>query len=451
MSSDTNIPPSNSSNYPLFGEAKLRDLFEPLTAYRRFVLAVSGGADSTALMLLVRRWQHFTRFPPSNVIVLTVDHGLRQDSASEAAWVADQAARLGFQHQTLVWQGTKPKTGLQAAAREARYDLLAEFCREHSMAAMVTAHTSNDQAETVMMRLARGSGLDGLSAMAAVTSWDGIDLIRPLLGVSGADLETFLKQEGQDWISDPSNRDESYERIRIRKAMQAAKKLGISQEKLILSTRRLGRARKALDAATASFLKANLTVHEAGFGEISISAILTAPEELALRSLARIILAFGGHQGFLQLSKIEAAYAKLTQGRQAFTLGGCEFVSHNGSLVVFREYGRMDHVETTVSMGQKVLWDKRFSVRLTGTKMEDLKLRPLGADGQAKIKHAGGLFGSMPRAAIVTLPSLWKNNKLCYVPFTRFQAAPPRGWLAGATAQFINSPILFDNIIGRPE
>ena len=447
MNSGANIPPSDGNNHPLFGEEKLRDLFEPLTAYKGLVLAVSGGADSTALMLLVRRWRHFARFPFSNITVVTVDHGLRKESASEAAWVADQAIRLGFQHRTLVWQGTKPKTGLQAAARDARYDLLAEFCREHSMTAMVTAHTSDDQAETVIMRLARGSGLDGLSAMAVVTNWEGIDLIRPLLGERRSVLENFLKQEKQDWISDPSNHDENYERIRVRKAMQASEKLGISQEKLILSARRLGRARIALDALTASFLRANLTVHEAGFGEISLSTILAAPEELALRSLSRMILAFGDPGGFLQLSKIEAAHAKLTQGCKAFTLGGCEFVSRNGFLAVFREYGRMDRVETRVSMGQKILWDKRFSVQLNVTKAAILKLRALGPDGLAVIKDAGGTFGSVPRTAIATLPSLWSENRLSYVPFVQFELAPPRGWIDEATTKFINSPILFDNVI----
>ncbi len=156
---------------------------EPLPAS---VLAVSGGPDSMALMHLTRRCLDIKGRPPAAVAVVTVDHGLRAESKEEAAFVADHARRLGFAHTTVEWTGEKPKTGIQAAARRARYDLLASHARACGIACIVTAHTEDDQAETLLMRLRRGSGIDGLAAMASVSEWNGVAIVRPLLGFSKA-------------------------------------------------------------------------------------------------------------------------------------------------------------------------------------------------------------------------------------------------------------------------
>ena len=133
---------------------------------RACALAVSGGSDSTALMVLFADWLRQRRADAGAHTVLTVDHGLRPESAAEARAVADQAAALGFRHALLVWRGPKPSTGLQAAAREARYQLMRDYMGAHDIATLFTAHTRDDQAETLLMRLARGSGLDGLAAIA---------------------------------------------------------------------------------------------------------------------------------------------------------------------------------------------------------------------------------------------------------------------------------------------
>jgi tRNA(Ile)-lysidine synthase len=432
-----------ASAHQPFDEARLRDLFQRLSDYPSVALAVSGGADSMALMLLVKRWRDLSSLTKPEITVLTVDHGLRTESAAEAKWVEERSAELGFSHQALVWTGAKPPHGLQAAARSARYDLLAGFCRDHSIPAIVMAHTIDDQAETMMMRLARGSGLDGLSGMASVTDWEGIHLLRPLLTASRAELEAFLKEQHQDWLEDPTNRDESYERVRVRRALQAARKLGISNEKLSLSARRLGRAREALDLTTAAFLKSSFAVHEAGFGHMACDRLLLAPEELALRALIRMTNAFGGQSASPQLSKIENAYAALKLNRKNFTLGGCEFAFDGGQILIFREYGRIGHEGTQRLEGQKVIWDERFLISLATAAMTDLEIRPLGAEGIRAIKKAKGDFQPVPRTAALTLPSIWRDGELVYVPHAHFAAGPPESWLSGASAKFVNAPILF--------
>jgi tRNA(Ile)-lysidine synthase len=426
----------------LFSDAALESLFLGFAAYRHVALAVSGGADSTAMMLLVRRWLDLTS-RPSQITVLTVDHRLRPESASEAEWVARRAAEFGFAHRTLIWQGEKPGADLQAAARRARYALMTGFCRDHGIGALATAHTSNDQAETLIMRLRRGSGLDGLAGMAPLSERDGIALIRPLLGVTRSRLEAFLRLNGQSWLEDPSNQNQIYERVRIRRALKAAAALGLSMTKATLSAKRLGRARDALEALTSDFIRSHLLVHEAGFGEIAFASFLDAPEEIALRTLARISPAFGGRSAPPRLSKLEAAYAKLRMRPPMLTLGGCQFASRGERLLIVREYGRIRRGELMLLPGQTVVWDRRFKVSLPSTAETPCLLGPLGAAGVQAVKAAGAHFGGMPHLAAIALPSLWDEGGLRFVPFAEFDVPAPPRWLREASAEFSSGAVLF--------
>ncbi len=435
---DTDAPPAP------FGNDQLDALLHSFNPYPHIALAVSGGADSTAFMLLCRAWLGVQRSAPPKITILTVDHGLRAGSAAEVDWVKAEAAKLDFDHHTLIWQGPKPKAGLQSAARAARYGLMTQFCQDRAIPALATAHTSDDQAETLIMRLARGSGLDGLAGMAAVSSREGVDLLRPLLGVARAQLEGFLKERGQDWLEDPSNTDERYERVRIRRLLKAADMLGLSPGKLTLAARRLNRAREALERMTADFLSANLKLHDAGFGEIALPALFDAPEEVALRSLARMTLAFGGRTTTTtQLSKIEACYRQLRSGApSAATLGGCHLRAQGETLLLAREYGRMDSAEMPLAPAQTVLWDRRFTVSLPAGEAPVI-LRALGSIGISAVKAADGNFGAIPCIAAQTLPSLWTDGRLRFTPFARFNGQTPDGWSPGASVSFTNAPMIF--------
>ena len=183
---------SDDDNSPISARAA-KQLFAELRSAPALVLAVSGGPDSVALMWLAARWQRSLARGPL-LTVVTVDHGLRREAAREAREVKRLATELGLTHRTLRWRGAKPKTGLPAAAREARYCLLAQAARAAGASHVLTAHTRDDQAETLLMRLLRGSGLAGLSAMAQVSKRDGIILARPLLDVSKSQLVATLKR-----------------------------------------------------------------------------------------------------------------------------------------------------------------------------------------------------------------------------------------------------------------
>ncbi|MBM6593050.1 tRNA lysidine(34) synthetase TilS [Microvirga pudoricolor] len=223
----------------------LQGLFAPLSSASAVLAAVSGGPDSMALMHLLSRWTALG-YPP--VLVATVDHGLRPEAAEEAAWVGREAARLGLPHRVLAWEGDKPGTGLQAAAREARYALLTRHARACGASHLVTAHTLDDQAETVLMRLAHGSGLAGLSGMHAERRVDGIRHARPLLGLRKSALLALCADHGWASVADPSNANPRFERVRWRALMPALAREGLTAERLAGFATRAARADAALRA-----------------------------------------------------------------------------------------------------------------------------------------------------------------------------------------------------------
>jgi tRNA(Ile)-lysidine synthase len=454
---------------PLQGP-EIEALFKDWTAWRHIALAVSGGADSMALMILASEWRARFADPP-RLTILTVDHGLRAESAEEAAWVKLQAARLGLRHATLCWTGAKPASDLQAAARTARYDLMLAFCREAGAEALATAHTADDQAETLLMRLARGSGLDGLAGMAPVSMRDGLDqpafnrhrlnaeklivfnsleqlsasdgtrvalaLLRPLLGVTRARLEASLQARGEDWIEDPSNRDSRYERVRIREAMRAVRTLGLTPEHLALSARRLNAARHALDRVTRDFLDRELAIHPAGYGELPLAPLRDAPGEIGIRAIARMMEIFGGGQRPVRLARIEALHDAVTGGEnRAATLGGCVFTLRRGHLRAVREYGRIDPVRIPLSAEGHIVWDGRFSIK--AETQQGIAAGPLGPTGLALMRAMGGRI-ALPARIAHSLPALWRGESLVFAPFAIFTGEVPDLWMAGARVEFVGA------------
>lgn len=231
------------------------------------VLAVSGGSDSLAMLHLARRWRdaraaHVKTDVP--LLVATVDHGLRPESAAEARHVAALAAHWGFEHVTLRWEGEKPTTGLQEAARDARYKLLVAVARERGFARIATAHTVDDLAETFMMRLSRGSGLEGLSAVMRGTRREGVAIIRPLLELTRDRLRAELTRAGVTWIDDPSNEDERFTRVRWRKLMPLLAAEGLDAARLFDVSLKLHHANTALDAMTVRYMADHVLVERTG-------------------------------------------------------------------------------------------------------------------------------------------------------------------------------------------
>jgi tRNA(Ile)-lysidine synthase len=292
-------------------------MFAAWKAAPAIVLAVSGGPDSIALMWLAARWRSTLARGP-RLIAVTVDHGLRAEAAGEARDVKRLARTLDLTHRTMRWTGDKPKTGLPAAARTARYRLLAQAARASGATHILTAHTRDDQAETLLMRLLRGSGISGLAAMARESERDGVLLARPFLHVSKSQLVATLKKAKIGFADDPTNRDTSFTRPRLRAIMPVLAAEGGDARNLARLASRLARANQAVevlvDGAERYLALRDREATRAGFDASVFDARVFAamPEEIRLRLLRRAIDRFG-HEGPAELGKVEALLAALDQ------------------------------------------------------------------------------------------------------------------------------------------
>lgn len=401
---------------------ELDQLFTGLERYRLLLLAVSGGSDSTALMHLIARWRQRHAGREQLIRVVTVDHALREASRDEADAVGRAAAALGFPHHVLTWREPKPAAGLQDAARSARYRLMTETLASlgEPNAALVTAHTAEDQAETLLMRLARGSGIDGLSAMPEsrpLQPGKPYALVRPLLGVSKVRLVATLRAAGIDWSEDPSNTRREFERVRLRAATETLAELGLTVEALTASARRLQRARAALDTASINFEAKVLNVNGGAYASIRRDAFAAAPAEHRLRLLARVLSRFGGTSPPARLAKLETLVERLERnGDHTLTLGGCVIVASPGEIRVFREPGRTALPAIDLQDDTPVVWDERFEVSVSGlvAGRSPVRVRSLGPAGYATLKPS--LATVIPRRAAITLPAFWQGDALLAVP-----------------------------------
>lgn len=291
-----------------------RTLFAPFAKAPALLLAVSGGPDSTALLWLAARWRKARRNGPK-LIAVTVDHGLRQESAHEARAVKRLAASLGVAHLTKRWRGDKPATGIPAAARAARYRLLTAAATSAKATHILTAHTRDDQAETVLMRMAKGSGLTGLGAMAPITRLGPLQLARPFLHIPKARLIATLDKAKIAYATDPSNADPAYLRPRLRALLPQLAAEGLDGRGLARFAARMARADSALERMTDD---AERDLHGETPG-LDATAFAQWPEEIRVRLLQRAIGRVS--QSPAGLGKVEAlAQALDVAGRGGETL-----------------------------------------------------------------------------------------------------------------------------------
>ncbi|MBT3557306.1 MAG: tRNA lysidine(34) synthetase TilS, partial [Rhodospirillales bacterium] len=264
--------------------------FEPFERPPVIAVGVSGGPDSMALVRLMDQW---TRDRGGRVIGLTLDHGLRDAAAHEAGQVGCWLGKIGVEHHTLEWLGDKPTTAIQETARHVRRQMLLSWCRDAGILHLALAHHADDQAETYMMRLAHGSGPDGLAGMAKVTESHNARILRPLLSVPKARLLTTLKTMGQGWVDDPSNEQEVFERIRVRKALRAMTESGAGRDEIIGVMVDYAQQRHDLDAVTADVVMRSISFHAAGYATIDATALAACGPVLGARALSRVLWAIG--------------------------------------------------------------------------------------------------------------------------------------------------------------
>lgn len=396
--------------------AEVEALFADLTRARGLALAVSGGADSVALMLAAARFVDKREGAP-RLHVMTVDHGLRSEAAAECVCVAAWAQALGLPVSILKRDAPLPAANLQAEARELRYGLLVDAAREHDCDHVLTAHTRDDQAETFLMRLARGSGLKGLAAMMRTSQLAGdLTLVRPFLDVPKARLIATCRAARHSWIEDPSNVNDRFSRARLRRLMPGLAAEGLTAERLAETAARLARAQEVIDAAVNDLLSSVFRFDEAGYGELMLTPLLRAPDEVALRAVAAALMAVGGGLYPPRLKRLERLLENLraeAAGPAARTLAGCRIRSYAGRALIVREIARIEMPEVELEAGRPVVWDGRWRIT-AGPAALPLTVSPLGASGWAEARERTTRF--IPGAARPALLALRRGGKLVGVP-----------------------------------
>lgn len=386
----------------------------------RIGIALSGGGDSTALMHLVHGWAG----PRGTALMAaTVDHGLRAGSAAEARQAGAAAQALGIPHDILIWQ-REGAGNLMAAARDARLRLLSDWALRHGLNAVVLGHTQDDQAETLVMRLNRGAGVDGLSGMAPARAAMGTRWLRPMLDVSRADLRHWLVARGIGWAEDPSNRNEDFERIRARNALAA---LGLPLPQLAQSAANLALAREALQVFAAQVARGATAV--AGALDLPLAAFRAAPLDIRRRLLVAGLRHVTGADYPPRRAPLLAALDAL-QGEARLTLDGVILGPRGGALRLIREPAAARRSPPGLPDAQgTALWDGRW--RLTGLG-QGQEVRALGYDMLAdRDWRASGLS----RDEAASSPGIWSQGALIAAPLLE-SAGPVAAWPLRGLGEF---------------
>tara|TARA_B110000438_G_scaffold294219_1_gene335294 strand:- start:495 stop:1778 length:1284 start_codon:yes stop_codon:yes gene_type:complete len=397
--------------FPL-SDSKILDIFSFLSNKKRIALAVSGGRDSCALMLLISKWLSIKKIN-IEVHVLTVNHKLRKDSDSECQQVSEIANAYGFNHQILVWEHKEIKASIQEKAREARYKLMLEYIEENMIDALLTGHTLDDQVETFIMRLSKGSGLDGLRSIQEVRDIDGVLLYRPLLSITRNMTTEILKSSNREWIDDPYNQDQKFERIKIRKNIHHLENLNISSENISKSINRLARSQQAIQHTVNYLFHELVEINYLGYITIKKHKFDQCPEDLAIRIIERCLRIVNGEKR-VSLSSLEKVYIDLIRTKKSKTINGCVIKVLKYKYIITREIRDIRFID--LKLGDEIIWDNRFNINLKSGAHSNFTIKNLGRSNNLGESLKNTYFENLPSYIIDSLPGGFIKDKLVLLP-----------------------------------
>ena len=359
-----------------------------------FGVAVSGGSDSVALLTLLLNWAHKNK---KKLFVVTVDHGLRSAAADEAIYVRKLCQKNNIRHEILKIESVV-SGNVQAWARENRYRAIAEWANKNKIMSVFLGHTLDDQAETVLLRLGRGSGVDGLAAMQSESFRENIKWLRPLLNIQRNDLREFLKFENVAFIDDPSNDDTKYHRIKIRKFLANINEFGLNAKRLTETANRMAQAKDVLNQVAFKFAKKNILVTKIGSLSVDLSNFQKQLPETKFRVLSYSVKWVAGNYYGARAKTLAKALQDSLDGKTR-TCSGCMLTKNDGKLHIFREYNAVKN-----SSLMNGVWDNRWSAP------ENSHVRACGLDGLYQIEDWQSC--NLPKQAIISMPTIWKNGNL---------------------------------------
>ncbi|MEP5761625.1 MAG: tRNA lysidine(34) synthetase TilS [Litoreibacter sp.] len=371
---------------------------------KRIGLAVSGGGDSMAMLHLQAVW---AKVSGTQLYAATVDHGLRAEAVDEAKFVGNVCDKLEIPHAVLKWTGWDQTGNLQARARAARYALLAKWARDTECDAVCLGHTGTDVAENFLMRLSRSAGVDGLAEMSPKFEREEMTFLRPLLGFSRVQLRDFLNRNEHAWCEDPSNDDDRYERVRMRKALSVLSNLGITEDNLRQVSKNLRGTKKSITGATRQLAEEVLDFRD---GDICIAHedyVSMDPE--GKRRILAFALQWMAKTPYPPRAKSVADLDLTIASNKPHTIHGCQVTfDRERTLRITREYNAVK----TISSRSDEIWDNRWLFE--GPHEDALEVRALGEFGLQQCpewRDAG-----MPRTSLLSSPSLWRGEVLIAAP-----------------------------------
>ena len=380
------------------------------TSGKPLAIAISGGADSMALLTLAVQWNE------APLTALTVDHALREASSHEAAQVAKWCQALGVKHHTLHWHHDAITTGIQNKARDARYQLMLDWCRAHNIHHLLTAHHVNDQVETLLFRLARGSGLDGMRGMQKCSWRQGVFLHRPLLSIQHNRLVATLQKTSHPWLNDPSNDDARYTRIHIRKQVSSVD--NSVDDNFGKSAEFLSYFFKLLEYKLVDSLNYFFEFHQEGYGWLHHDPFQEQPFELKSRTLTFLLHTISGDATPIRAEALQRAISQFATLRP-FSFHGCLFryVSKQKRWLIYRE-PKAIKAAVEISDGP-ILWDNRY---LVSTILKNHRLQALGRTISPEIADALKT-SPIPKPVWPSLPALFHLEECIAVPHISYGQA----------------------------
>ena len=374
-------------------------------------VALSGGADSMALTLLADAW---ARAQGGHITALTVDHALRAESRSEAQQVTAWMRARDIEHHILTPAHDGHSNNLQEAARTWRYRALADFCRAQGILNCLVAHNASDNRETIAHNLARGDTADGTSGMRQSRNVEGVRFLRPLLSIERTELEDYLRTHHAPWVTDPSNQNRRFARVRTRHAL-AADPARVSELDALIA--RESTARTARDHALAAAAMQCASISPLGFAEIDLAVWRGLAPALGSQLLADCLVTIGGQNNRPRAGDTarlaEALLATEPHQKIKRTLAHCEITLSETTLRIAREPARVAAPLVLSGEGSAV-WDGRFRIHHALPSHAPLTLRALGADGKKQLTHLSPVTRHLLLPS--STPSLWHLDELHFVP-----------------------------------
>ncbi len=381
---------------------KVQDAFHThfLALPKALALAVSGGSDSLGLLVLAREWAALHGVALS---VVTVDHGLRPEAKAEAAYVGELCHGWGLVHHILTWRDHPATGNLMAEARSARYRLMADWAKARGIGDIALGHTADDNAETFVMGLMRGAGLDGLSGMRPQFETHGVRFHRPVLGIERGALRSLLESRGIVWVDDPTNDDDHYDRVRVRKALASLDGLGLDFGRSIANLRS---TRGDLMHELWTKIEGGLTVTPIDL-RLEEEVFLSLSRDFRRRFLNMALRYVGGADYPPRADKVQ----RLVDGayQETATLAGALVYLRKGVIHITRELAAVQKIEADVG----ALWDRRV---IAQGPERTAKLRALGDDG---LRQIGAIWRETghPRRSLLGSPAVWSGETVIFAPF----------------------------------